>query len=729
MATIANLKPNQFINDRYKVVAAINHGSFGSVFLAKDTWARNSLVAIKCINKQKGDPQALQEARDEITIHKRLGNHKYICSLIDNFEDDEATYLVMEYCSEGDLYEAIRAGKGPGPSEVFDFMLQLIEAVGYAHSRGVYHRDIKPENILISSDGSVRLADWGLATTHRINTEFGVGSERYMAPELFDQNNIDSYDAEKVDIWSIGICLLNVLFARNPFTSACQKDKLFLDFASSREALFDIFPSLSDDTFTALRHSLTLDPDNRSLEEFREALFDVEMWTTDEEDDYYDDEDEYVSRNVSLSDVSSPITIEDKAEPELVAPITIASDSATDAPVTVPSQDLPALATTAPPKPTVVRPLYNTPTTPSMLSVNLLSTSTSSFPLKPHNIVPTSNNREPLRTPSALSQQIISESMLSTTWNRTMQFTPPNPSYFSDARNSAANSGGNSKRGMDYIKSPTNYNRPANASRLMESVTEEDFGDHDEVFAMDEIDSALNDLASRNIHDDTSSMYSVPSLVPSQDCDDASSDALSSVNSSRRSAMIGTTNSSLLRKVSVSGPATQKQVLSSSSSTMADKLGNASVFEKTSLPMAIPKIDDSFRDAGSLDFGKSWADLAGDDDDDDDDDDFDIYKVIHALETTPMYVGSPTNPMMRVPVSDWRSSRDVDDPHSDSLDDADDVQQEHLSSIDMIASDTPTDAGTLSPHKKSSTRLVDSFGKAVSTLVPAPRRQWVSTWS
>lgn len=699
MTLAPNLKPNQFINDRYKVVTAINHGSFGSVSLAKDTWARNTLVAVKCINKQKDDPIALEEAREEIAIHKRLGHHKYICSLLDSFEDDEATYLVMEYCPEGDLYEAIRADKGPGPSEVLTFMLQLIDAVQYAHKMGVYHRDIKPENILIAQDGSVRLADWGLATTCRINSEFGVGSERYMAPELFDQNNINCYDAEKADIWSLGICLLNILFGRNPFTSASQKDKLFLDFASSRESLFDIFPTLSDDTYVTLRHSLTLDPDNRSLEGFRQSLLQVEMWTNDEDDYYYEDNMDYSnnnafasSRTASLTDISIEELQKDASAAPSAAVSRAASSrvvsraasvsktvavpaaaipvAATAAPIATatptaaistmaPSASTPALvdttplfitnnalttstisndplATTAPPT-NLLRPPYNTPTgTPgygtSNLSANILTSSTASIPSTLHNIVPTTNNREPLRTPLNMAHQILSENLLSQSWSRTMQFTPPNPSYFDNHRRntiaSLANSGGShgvsqSRYDNGYAAASNgNYVKaalPPSSRSYMTAVTEEeDFDDDDEVFAMDEIESALGDLSRNNMHtshtDDTSSVYSVPSLIPSND------DGLSSVNSSRRSAALGSSNPigynvSPIRKTS----------------------------NPTTAPVSVPEAKASTKPSTS---SSPWTAFSFDDDDDDDDD-FDEYEVQrmldltqHSFSRTPMFPSS-----------------------------------------------------------------------------------------
>lgn len=457
--------PQQFIKDRYKIVTTINHGSFGIVSLAKDTWKKNALVALKCIHKQ-ADSSAIDEAKEEISIHARLGSHKYIAALIDHFETEDDTYLIMEYYPEGDLYEAIRAEKGPRDTgNVLEFMLQLIEAVEYAHSKGVYHRDIKPENILIASDGSVRLADWGLASTIRENSEFGVGSERYMAPELFDKN-IDYYDAEKADIWSIGICLLNILFSRNPFTIAAQKDKLFMDYASNREAIFDIFPTLTSDVFAVLRHALTIDPDNRSLALMREELLKVNTWTTD--DEYFCDEDlEQLERAVSLESMDEQVAVN----------VEVPSVNVSAAPGTTPNATESSIG-------------YQPGQTPVSLKFGT--------PMLMQSIVPTTVDREPLRTPTLLNSPESFSSSFS--WNRTMQFTPPNPTYFHRP----------AERKKHTASSLSHVISKDTSGQL--SISEED-----EVFAMDGLGHALPQIEpSPSGTSETSSISSVPSLVQSQ---------------------------------------------------------------------------------------------------------------------------------------------------------------------------------------------------------------------
>lgn len=274
------------LDGRYESVSPLNHGSFGMVFLAKDT-SNDDLVAIKCLSKAstaKDCPAVdVDENSVELACHGRIGHHPNIVNLLHSFETKAHIYLVMEYCPMGDLYEAIRLDRGPlETNNVREFMLQLVDAVEFMHAKGLYHRDIKPENIFLAQDGSLKLGDLGLSTTDAWSYESCVGSDRYMAPEQYDPADI-GYSPAKADIWAIGICLLNVLFSRNPFVTPTESDKLFTDFARDTQTLFDIFPSMSQDTFGVLVHAMAIDPAKRSLSAVRDALGNVVSFTTDDE--------------------------------------------------------------------------------------------------------------------------------------------------------------------------------------------------------------------------------------------------------------------------------------------------------------------------------------------------------------------------------------------------------------------------------------------------------------
>ncbi|MCJ1445359.1 MAG: hypothetical protein MMC23_005864 [Stictis urceolatum] len=278
------------LDNRFECVAPLNHGSFGMVFLAKDLKTQDH-VAIKCLLKPSvSDPCPENTGNDhliELICHDRLGFHPNVVNLVHAFESDAHMYLVLEYCAMGDLYEAIRLGRGPLETKhVKDFMLQLIGAVEFMHSKGLYHRDIKPENIFLAQDGSMKLGDFGLSTTENWTYESCVGSDRYMAPEQFDPAD-NGYSPAHADIWAVGICLLNILFSRNPFVTPSESDVLFTDFARDRQSLFDVFPAMSQDTFEVLVHALAIDPEKRSMAAMRQALDRAISFTTD--DDLFDD--------------------------------------------------------------------------------------------------------------------------------------------------------------------------------------------------------------------------------------------------------------------------------------------------------------------------------------------------------------------------------------------------------------------------------------------------------
>ncbi|KAI9836736.1 MAG: hypothetical protein M1837_003249 [Sclerophora amabilis] len=300
------------LDGRFKTLSPLNHGSFGLVFMAKDM-ETGELVAIKCLTKLSAAnacPVSLivDDRSEELACHTRLGSHRNIVNLIHHFESETHTYLVLEFCSMGDLYEAIRLGRGPLKTDhVQEFMLQLVDAVEFMHAKGIYHRDIKPENIFLTQSGDMKLGDFGLATTEPWTKESAVGSDRYMSPEQYDSAGV-GYAPDKADIWAIGVCLLNILFSRNPFVSPTESDPLFADFARDRQSLFDVFPNMSQDTFEVLLNSMTLDPEKRSLDAVREALLRVVSFTTDDEtlDDFCTEDRDVVAASANREPLRTP---------------------------------------------------------------------------------------------------------------------------------------------------------------------------------------------------------------------------------------------------------------------------------------------------------------------------------------------------------------------------------------------------------------------------------------
>ncbi|KAL4788054.1 kinase-like domain-containing protein [Aspergillus varians] len=303
--------PGQLLDGRFRTLAPLNHGSFGMVFLATDIKTGDD-VAIKCMMKPSPDeswnPSSSNSRYEELDCHQRLAYHPNIVNIVHHFETATHLYLVLEYCANGDLYEAIRLNRGPLETEhVREFMLQLVSAVEFMHANGLYHRDIKPENIFLTQDGSMKLGDLGLATREHWCYEACVGSDRYMAPEQYDPAN-NGYSAAKADLWAVGICLLNVLFARNPFATPSESDILFADYVRDRQSLFDIFPNMSQDTFEILRYTMAIDPEKRSLSGLRYAITRAVSFTTDDDalDEFCTDEREVVPASANREPLRTP---------------------------------------------------------------------------------------------------------------------------------------------------------------------------------------------------------------------------------------------------------------------------------------------------------------------------------------------------------------------------------------------------------------------------------------
>ncbi len=280
------------LDGRFRIDRDLNHGSFGAVFVATDL-TTDEQVAIKILTKKSAVPDgmdtsfAIDDAADELACHELLGNHKNTVNLLHTWESDSHVYMALEFCPYGDLYEAIRIDHGPNNTEeVKDFIQQLVDAVEYLHSKGLYHRDIKAENIFLCPNQVFKLGDFGLATRNDWCYDTTVGSDRYMAPEQYDSAGA-GYSPAQADIWAIGLILLNVLFAKNPFMKPTMEDKIFLDYSRDSQSLFDVFTDMSQDTFDVIKCCMSLDPKKRSLQKVREAIERVVSFT-----DGFDDEED-----------------------------------------------------------------------------------------------------------------------------------------------------------------------------------------------------------------------------------------------------------------------------------------------------------------------------------------------------------------------------------------------------------------------------------------------------
>ncbi len=180
----------QVLAGRLQLTGILGVGAYGVVYTARDIHT-NVPYAVKALNKLGLEPRQRRFQQREIQLHHQASRHPNVVSLVKIMDSADCTFVVIEYCPEGDLFSNItERGRYIGDDQLAKLVfLQILDAVEYCHSLGIYHRDLKPENILVTDQGmTVKLADFGLATSEYITSDFGCGSTFYMSPGTISLN-------------------------------------------------------------------------------------------------------------------------------------------------------------------------------------------------------------------------------------------------------------------------------------------------------------------------------------------------------------------------------------------------------------------------------------------------------------------------------------------------------------------------------------------------------------
>ncbi|CAH8334482.1 unnamed protein product [Eruca vesicaria subsp. sativa] len=202
---------------RYEVGKLVGCGAFAKVYHGRDTGTGQS-VAIKVVSKQRVNKGGLNgNVKREIAIMHRL-RHPSIVRLYEVLATKSKIFFVMEFAKGRELFGKVSKGRF---SEDLSrrYFQQLISAVGYCHSRGVYHRDLKPENLLLDEKLELKISDFGLsALTEQIRPDGLLhtlcGTPAYVAPEVLGKKG---YEGAKIDVWSCGVILFVLNAGYLPF--------------------------------------------------------------------------------------------------------------------------------------------------------------------------------------------------------------------------------------------------------------------------------------------------------------------------------------------------------------------------------------------------------------------------------------------------------------------------------------------------------------------------------
>lgn len=202
-------------NNRYQITERIGIGGMAEVYRAQDN-VLGRLVAVKVMLPQyAADPNFTKRFKQEAAAAANLQS-PYIVNVYDWGQDDGTYYIVMEFVRGSDLKTAINERGAINQRKVAEIGSQVCQALSVAHNLDIIHRDIKPQNIMVLRDGSVKVADFGiacLANSANTLTQEALGSVHYMSPE---QARGDRTDARS-DIYSAGVVLYEMLTGRLPF--------------------------------------------------------------------------------------------------------------------------------------------------------------------------------------------------------------------------------------------------------------------------------------------------------------------------------------------------------------------------------------------------------------------------------------------------------------------------------------------------------------------------------
>jgi eukaryotic-like serine/threonine-protein kinase len=262
------------LGGRYLLEERIASGGMASVWRAHDELLART-VAVKILHAHLAADQAFRERFRREAVSAAKLSHPNVVSLYDTGKDGDRVYLVMEYVDGTTLKDVIADLGMLEPDQVAAIGEKVARALGYAHQRGLVHRDVKPANILIGTDGTVKVADFGIAKAEEADdgltrTGMVLGTAAYVAPEQILSQPVDG----RTDQYALGIVLYEALTGRQPFkadspvaTAALRLEKSPLPVRSLRADAPRGFDAL-------VMRTLARDPRDRfrSAEELADAL-------------------------------------------------------------------------------------------------------------------------------------------------------------------------------------------------------------------------------------------------------------------------------------------------------------------------------------------------------------------------------------------------------------------------------------------------------------------------
>jgi serine/threonine protein kinase len=245
--------------DHFNFLAVLGKGNFGKVMLAETKTAK-SLYAIKVLKKEfiiENDEVESTRSEKRVFLIANKEKHPFLTNLHACFQTETRVYFVMEYVSGGDLMLHIQRGQF-GTKRAQFYAAEVCLALKYFHENGVIYRDLKLDNILLTLDGHIKIADYGLCKEdmwYGSTTGTFCGTPEFMAPEIL----LDKKYGRAVDWWAFGVLIYQMLLQQSPFRGE-DEDEIY-DAILADEPLYPIH--MPRDSVSILQKLLTREPELR----------------------------------------------------------------------------------------------------------------------------------------------------------------------------------------------------------------------------------------------------------------------------------------------------------------------------------------------------------------------------------------------------------------------------------------------------------------------------------
>ncbi|QNE14236.1 Stk1 family PASTA domain-containing Ser/Thr kinase [Pseudarthrobacter sp. NBSH8] len=260
---VSDLLVGTLVDNRYAVRSKLARGGMSTVYLATDLRLERD-VALKVLHPHLAtDETFLDRLGREAKAAAKL-SHAHVVGVLDQGNDGQTAYLVMEHIKGHTLRDVIRSRGALPPRLALALIDPVVQGLGAAHAAGLIHRDVKPENVLIADDGRIKIGDFGLARAVTTSTSTGtlIGTVGYLSPELVLGKQADT----RSDIYSVGIMLFEMLTGQQPYDGEVPIQVAYKHVNETVSPPSALVPGLAAEVDELVQWCTANDPENRPVD-------------------------------------------------------------------------------------------------------------------------------------------------------------------------------------------------------------------------------------------------------------------------------------------------------------------------------------------------------------------------------------------------------------------------------------------------------------------------------